>query len=61
MILGCWMRDMDPAALEELRDGAKADRAASSVGEALKLCIEATGLEGRPLITTLDRFSTTAA
>jgi len=55
------MRDMDPAALEELRDGAKADRAASSVGEALKLCIEATGLEGRPLITTLDRFSTTAA
>jgi predicted PurR-regulated permease PerM len=61
IILGCWMRDMDPAALEELRDGAKADCAASSVGEALKLCIEATGLEGRPLITTLDRFSTTAA
>jgi predicted PurR-regulated permease PerM len=61
IILGCWMRDMDPAALEELRDSAKADRAASSLGEALKLCIEATGLEGRPLITTLDRFSTTAA
>jgi predicted PurR-regulated permease PerM len=61
IILGCWMRDMDPAALEELRDGAKADCAASSVGEALKLCIEATGLEGRPLITTPDRFSTTAA
>jgi len=61
IILGCWMRDIDPAALEELRDGAKADRAASSVGEALKLCIEATGLEGRPPITTLDRLSTTAA
>jgi hypothetical protein len=53
------MRDMDPAALEELRDSAKADLAASSVGQALKLCIEATGREGCPLITTPDRFSTT--
>jgi predicted PurR-regulated permease PerM len=61
IILGCWMRDMDPAALEELRDGAKADLAASSVGEALKVCIEATGLEGRPPITTPDRLSTTTA
>ena len=61
IILGCWMRDMDPAALEELRDGAKADLAASSLGEALKLCIEAIGLEGGPLIITQDRFSTTAA
>jgi hypothetical protein len=61
IILGCWMRDMDPAALEELRDGAKADLAASSVGEALKVCIEATGLEGRPLITAPDRLSTTTA
>jgi predicted PurR-regulated permease PerM len=59
IILGCWMRDMDPAALEELRDSAKADLAASSVGQALKLCIEATGREGCPLITTPDRFSTT--
>jgi predicted PurR-regulated permease PerM len=61
IILGCWMRDMDPAALEELRDGAKADLAASSVGEALKLCIEATGLEGRRLKTTLDQLSRTTA
>jgi predicted PurR-regulated permease PerM len=61
IILGCWMRDMDPAALEELRDGAKADLAASSLGEALKLCIEATGLEGRPLMTAPDRLSTTTA
>jgi predicted PurR-regulated permease PerM len=61
IILGCWMRDMDPAALDELRDGAKADLAASSLGEALKLCIEATGLEGRPLITAPDRLSTTTA
>jgi hypothetical protein len=61
IILGCWMRDMDPVALEELRDGAKADLAASSLGEALKLCIEATGLEGRPLMTAPDRLSTTTA
>jgi predicted PurR-regulated permease PerM len=59
IILGCWMRDMDPAALEELRDSAKADLAASSVGQALKLCIDATGQEGGPRITTPDRFSTT--
>jgi predicted PurR-regulated permease PerM len=62
IILGCWMRDMEPAALERLRDGAKADLAASSVGEALKLCIEAaTGLEGRPLTITLDQLSTITA
>jgi len=45
IILACWMRDMDPAALESLREGAKADLAAASLGEALKLCIEATGLK----------------
>jgi hypothetical protein len=45
IILGCWMRDIDPAALESLREGAKADLAAASLGEALKLCIEATGLK----------------
>jgi len=45
IILGCWMRDIDPAALESLREGAKADLAAASLGGALKLCIEATGLK----------------
>jgi hypothetical protein len=45
IILGCWMRDMDPAASESLREGAKADLAAASLGGALKLCIEATGLK----------------
>lgn len=43
IILGCWMKDMDPAALEGLREGAKADLAAASLGGALKHCIEATG------------------
>jgi predicted PurR-regulated permease PerM len=45
IILGCWMRDMEPAALESLREGAKADLAAASLGGALKLCVEATGLK----------------
>ncbi|MCK1512727.1 AI-2E family transporter [Bradyrhizobium sp. 190] len=44
IILGCWMKDMDPAALESLREGAKADLAATSLGGALKHCIEATGV-----------------
>jgi hypothetical protein len=39
--------DIEPAALELLREGAKADLVAASLGEALKLCIEATGVEDR--------------
>ena len=48
IILGCWLKDMAPAALEVLREGAKADLAAASLGEAVKLCIEATGAEHQP-------------
>jgi len=48
IILGCWLKDMAPAALEVLREGAKADLAAASLGEAIKLCIEATGVEQQP-------------
>ncbi|MFC7696674.1 AI-2E family transporter [Bradyrhizobium lupini] len=46
IILGCWMKDIEPAALESLREGAKADLAAATLGGALKLCIEATGVDG---------------
>src|SRR6202140_3430079 len=45
IILGCWIKEIDPAALELLREGAKADLVATSVGEAVKLCIEATGVQ----------------
>src|SRR6202521_4635688 len=45
IILGCWVKDIDPAALELLREGAKADLVAASVGEAVKLCIEAMGVK----------------
>nr|WP_246649413.1 AI-2E family transporter [Bradyrhizobium canariense] len=45
IILGCWMKDIGPVALESLREGAKADLAAATLGGALKLCIEATGVD----------------
>jgi predicted PurR-regulated permease PerM len=45
IILGCWMKEMDQSRLEQLRDGAKADLAAASLGEAVKMCIAATGTE----------------
>ena len=61
IILGCWMKDMDAGGLEKLRDGAKADLAAASVGEALKLCIEAAGRGGRVQTTTEDPSSRTTA
>jgi predicted PurR-regulated permease PerM len=40
IILGCWMKDIDAGGLERLRDGARADLVAASLGEAVKLCIE---------------------
>ncbi len=46
IILGCWLKNIDQAALEQLREGARADLAASSLAEAVKLSIGATGLEG---------------
>jgi predicted PurR-regulated permease PerM len=52
IILGCWMKDMDLAGLEQLRDGARADLVAASLGEAIKLCIEATGIDRT---TTIQR------
>ena len=45
IILGCWAKETDPAALESFREGAKADLVAASLGETVKLCIEATGVK----------------
>ena len=61
IILGCWMKDMDPGALEGLREGAKADLAATSLGGALKLCIEATGVVDLSTIPEVELSGTTAA
>jgi hypothetical protein len=48
IVLGCWIKDIDPAALEQLREGAKADLVAASPGEAVKLFIQATGVAEQP-------------
>ena len=61
IILGCWLKNIDPAALEKLRDGAKADLAAASLAEAVKLCIEATGLEVPAQKTRQEEATATTA
>jgi predicted PurR-regulated permease PerM len=61
IILGCWMKEIDPAALEQLREGAKADLAAASLGEAIKLCIEAAGVESQGHKKKQDNLSATTA
>jgi predicted PurR-regulated permease PerM len=61
IILGCWMKDMDLAGLEQLRDGAKADLVAASLGEAIKLCIEATGIDSHRQPTKQDERSAATA
>jgi predicted PurR-regulated permease PerM len=60
IILGCWMRELDPTVLEQLREAAKADLAAASLGEAVKLCIEATESHGHEK-TPAQLSATTAA
>jgi predicted PurR-regulated permease PerM len=61
IILGCWMKDIDPAALEQMRDAAKADLAAASLGEAVKFCIEAAGEKSQRGMTPKDGPAKTAA
>lgn len=61
IILGCLVNDMDEAAMELLREGAKADLIATSIGEAVKLCIEATGTTEPGQEATGQDKSTTAA
>jgi hypothetical protein len=44
-----------------LRDNAKADLVAASVGEAVKLCIEATGVADQSHVPSKHETPTTAA
>jgi hypothetical protein len=55
------IRDIDPATLEQLRESAKADLVASSLGEAVKKCIEAAGLANRVDTTAGEQKAVTAA
>jgi predicted PurR-regulated permease PerM len=61
IILGCWMQQIDPTALERLREGAKADLAAASLGEVIKLCIEATGVATHAPENKQDAVSSSTA
>ena len=61
IILCCWLRNADIAELEQLREAAKADLIASSLGEAIKLAIEATGLNVTKLKAERDVLSATTA
>ncbi len=61
IILGCWVKEIDPAALELLREGAKADLVATSLGEAVKLCIEATGIKDQSQEAPRQEKGATAA
>ncbi len=45
IVLCCWLKDADPVELERLREASKADLIAKNLGEAIKLTIEATGLD----------------
>ncbi|WP_426533758.1 AI-2E family transporter [Bradyrhizobium sp. McL0615] len=61
IILGCWLKEIDPAALEALRENAKADLVASSVAEAVRLCIEAARAKDQRQETLGQETSATAA
>src|SRR3954452_10591725 len=61
IIVGCWLKEIDPAALELLREGAKAFLVAASLGEAVKLCIEVTGVSKTRSLEKQEFAETTAA
>ncbi|MCK1382737.1 AI-2E family transporter [Bradyrhizobium sp. 21] len=61
IILGCWVKDIDPDALEVLRDNAKADLAAASLGQTVKLCTEAAAAAQQSIAASTQEKSTTAA
>jgi hypothetical protein len=60
IILGCWDEDIDRPALELLRENAKADLVASSLGDAVKLFIEAAGVKELREKSAVQQTSSTA-
>ncbi len=61
IILGYWMKDIDAAGLERLRSEVKVDLVATSVGEALKLCIDQTKADAQPMVTAVSGSGETNA
>ena len=44
ILLGCWAESLDKESLEELRETAKADRAAGSLSEVMMICRTTAGV-----------------
>ena len=61
IILGCFIKDANPAALEQLQEATKADLVATSMGDAVKLCIEATGVAEQRHPVSEHKIASTAA
>jgi hypothetical protein len=61
IILGCWVKEIDQDALELLRESSKADLVAASLGEAVRLCVEATGVKDPRQEASEEEKSATAA
>ena len=61
VILGCLMHVQEPAVLEQIREAAKADLIASSIGEAVKLCIEAVASSSKNQSAVKQEFAATTA
>ena len=61
IILGCYAKDSDPAVLEALRENSKADLVGASLGDTVRLCIEAAGLTDQSHPATIPETSTNAA
>ena len=61
VILGCLMHVQEPAVLEQIWEAAKADLIASSIGEAVKLCIEAVASSSKNQSAVKQEFAATTA
>ena len=57
IILGCFVKDIDQNALNDLRESAKADLVAASMGDVVKLCIEATGAQSQPALAPAPKVA----
>jgi predicted PurR-regulated permease PerM len=60
IVLGCFVKDIDAGALDVLRDNARADLVAASLGDVVKLCIEATGVEDQRQLASKPETLTAA-
>jgi uncharacterized protein YciI len=61
IILCCWLKDTVPAELERLRETSKADLFTNSLGETIKLSLQAAGQYFDEQISATERSATTAA